>query len=380
MEAAKEVMKHFIRTVQFGAGDRIKMTQFNSDIDKSGYFTSDASAINQIIDSYSAEGGTKLYDSIIYGVQDVSGQEGAKCVLAFTDGIDEHSYNTAEDVVEVVSRYNIPVFIVRIGDSSTAGADDSLQKIAQASGGDFKNLSEFSSDMNTFYSQIYRQMKEYYVVEYKADSLDEIMDLRDISVYVQNGDKGGETREAIDIGEEFFETLLGSYLRSYITDMNNHHYEALAQYVDSNVAEDDTWSIQWQMRKQVSGGFANVTEETLMDYRVTGVEVVDDTTIHLKAEENYDVVYDENGGELLYNERRMTRDVVDFMARHGETLTNSDLIRVWARVNQKPEYILKKGNDGKWKFSKYAESLTLDEKREIYHIEKTGSEPFEPGL
>lgn len=62
MEAAKDVMHHFIDTVQFGAGDRVKLTPFNSDIDKTGYFTSDAGRLNSEISSYAAYGGTKLYD------------------------------------------------------------------------------------------------------------------------------------------------------------------------------------------------------------------------------------------------------------------------------------------------------------------------------
>ena len=140
MESAKSIMRNFLSTVQFNAGDQVKLTQFNSIIDKSGFFSNDLNRLNQTINSYSATGGTKLYDTIIYGVQDVSGQEGAKCVIAFTDGYDEHSYNSPEQVIEIVSRYRIPVFIVRVGDTSSSGRDSILQQIAQASGGDFKNL------------------------------------------------------------------------------------------------------------------------------------------------------------------------------------------------------------------------------------------------
>ncbi len=170
MSAAKNIMINFLNTLQFSAGDQVKLTPFNSIIDKSGYFTSDISALSSQINSYTADGQTKLYDSIIYGVQDVAGQEGAKCVIAFTDGRDVGSYNSAQDVIDVVSRYHIPVFIVRIGDNSSSSEDQDLMQIAQASGGSFKNLAQFSSDMSDFYSQIYRQLKEYYVLEYTEDN------------------------------------------------------------------------------------------------------------------------------------------------------------------------------------------------------------------
>lgn len=192
LASAKGIMRAFLDTVQFAAGDQVKMTQFNSEIDKSQVFTGDRNLLYDTINRYDAYGQTKLYDSIIYGVQDVSGQEGAKCVIAFTDGMDVGSYNTAEDTVNMVSRYQIPVFIVRIGDQSMAQEDIWLQRIAEASGGAFKNLAQFSSDLNDFYNEIYRQMKEYYVVEYEAGTTKNVMEDTDVSVYIQNEDMGGK--------------------------------------------------------------------------------------------------------------------------------------------------------------------------------------------
>ena len=371
MESAKSIMRNFLSTVQFNAGDQVKLTQFNSIIDKSGFFSNDLNRLNQTINSYAATGGTKLYDTIIYGVQDVSGQEGAKCVIAFTDGYDEHSYNSPEQVIEIVSRYRIPVFIVRVGDTSSSGRDSILQQIAQASGGDFKNLQQFSTDMNDFYNQIYRQLKEYYVVEYEADSMMDIMQTKQIDVYVQNGDKGGEAVGSTNPGTELFDSLLGSYLRSYIYDMNNHYYDRLREYVDDAVAADDTKSIQWQMKKQVSGGFNNVAAETLMDYSITGIQVLNEDTVHMKTSENYEVIYDEVYGDLLTNGKNISREQLNLLdSRFGDYYFEDwTPLRFWGRVNQQPEYILKRGADGKWRFSQYAGDLGLKAQRQIYDVE-----------
>lgn len=371
MESAKSIMRNFLNTVQFNAGDQVKLTQFNSIIDKSGFFSNDINQLNQTISSYSATGGTKLYDTIIYGVQDVSGQEGAKCVIAFTDGHDEHSYNSPEQVIEVVSRYRIPVFIVRVGDTSSSSRDSVLQQIAQASGGSFKNLQQFSTDMNDFYNQIYRQLKEYYVVEYEADSMMDIMKTKQIDVYIQNGDKGGEAVGTANPGTELFDSLLGSYLRSYIYDMNNHYYDRLREYVDDTVAPDDTKSIQWQMKKQVSGGFNNVAAETLMDYSITGIQVLNEDTVHMKTSENYEVIYDEVYGDLLTNGKNISREQLNYLESRfgGYYFDEWTPLRFWGRVNQQPEYILKRGADGRWRFSQYAGDLGLKAQRQIYDVE-----------
>lgn len=375
LDSAKSIMKNFIGTVQFSAGDQVKMTEFNSYIDKSGFFTGDRGTLTNIINNYSTSGQTKLYDAIIYGVQDASGQQGAKCVIAFTDGMDVGSYNTAQDVINLVSRYNIPVFIVRIGDSTNAGEDNSLRQIAAASGGAFKNLSEFSSDMTSFYNQIYRQMKQYYVVEFEAMS-DEAGDMtqeQSYNVYVQNQELGGENLIRVKPAEEVFDTLLGAYLRSYIIDMNNHSYDRLAQYVDSTTDSNDKWSIQWQMKKQVTGGFSNVTEESLMDYSVQQITVQDSNTVLLKAVENYDVIYDEVYGDLKKSERTVAQDALEYLKKnYGYTdLDDAARIRIWAKVNQIPQYIVKKGADGEWKFSSYAGDLALGERRKVYDVEVT---------
>ena len=146
LSSAKAVMSTFLNTVQFNVGDKVKLTEFNSYIDKSGVFTSDVNSLNQKIFSYIASGQTKLYDTLIYAVQDVSGIPGAKCVLAFTDGEDVGSYNSASDVINVVSAYKIPVYIVRIGDNYSANDSDLIQ-ITSASGGEFKYFNSFGMDM-----------------------------------------------------------------------------------------------------------------------------------------------------------------------------------------------------------------------------------------
>lgn len=369
LQSAKSIMKNFLATVQFSAGDMVKLTQFNSEIEKNGYFTDDLGALNNTIDGYSATGQTKLYDAIIYGVQDASGQEGAKCVMAFTDGMDVGSYNGIDDVINVVSRYQIPVFIIRIGDESNALEDQALARIAETSGGEFKNLSQFSSEMNEFYEQIYRKMKEYYVVEYQTEA-SKNLDAEDVNVYVQNDTIGGETTINMNPQNELLDTILGDYLRNYILDMNDHNYNRLEQYVDNTVDADDEWSIQWQMKKQVSGGFANVEEESIMDYSIDSVSMEDADTILLKANENYDVKYREVYGNLKNSTTDLAAREREYLENNFDTslLQDDDVIYFWAKVNQSPSYIMKKIN-GSWKFSKYTESLSLHIQNNIYYAE-----------
>lgn len=359
MSSAKSIMKSFLSTVQFAAGDKVKMTPFNSTIEKFGVFSNDLNGLCAEIDNYYATGQTKLYDSIIYGVQDVLGQEGARCVLAFTDGMDVGSYSSAQDVIDTVSQHNVPVFIVRIGDSSTSAEDSMLMQIADASGGGFKNLSQFSSDMTSFYNQIYRQLKQYYVVEYDALGTSNLTDTACYSMYVQKDEMGGETELTANPGNEMFDTLLGLYLRSYICDMNSHSYNQIAKYIDAATDANDKLSIQWQMKQQVSGGFGDIEEETIMNYSVTGITLQDENTVLLSANEDYNVVYYEEIGELRKRNSSAAKQALEFISdNYGyDSIPETEVIRVWAKVNQSPQYILKKDANGEWKFSKFHGSI-----------------------
>ena len=291
LSSAKAVMSTFLNTVQFNVGDKVKLTEFNSYIDKSGVFTSDVNSLNQKIFSYIASGQTKLYDTLIYAVQDVSGIPGAKCVLAFTDGEDVGSYNSASDVINVVSAYKIPVYIVRIGDNYSANDSDLIQ-ITSASGGEFKYFNSFGMDMGNFYSSIYKGMKQYYEIEYEMPDANNYTDKRDINVYVKGDGVGGSADIETNSGNDFFNTLLGNFLRSYIEDMNAHSYNQMASKIDDTVSPTDETGLKYQMTKQVTGGFANVVSESLMSYNVSSITVVDENTIKLATNEDYDVILD----------------------------------------------------------------------------------------
>ena len=350
LRSAKTVMSTFLNTVQFNVGDKVKLTEFNSYIDKSGVFTSDVNALNQKIFSYIASGQTKLYDTLIYAVQDVSGIPGAKCVLAFTDGEDVGSYNSASDVINVVSAYKIPVYIVRIGDNYSVNDSDLIQ-ITSASGGEFKYFNSFGMDMGNFYSNIYKGMKQYYEIEYEMPDANNYTDKRDINVYVKGDGVGGSADIETNSGNDFFNTLLGNFLRSYIEDMNAHSYNQMASKIDDTVSPTDETGLKYQMTKQVTGGFANVVSESLMSYNVSSITVVDENTIKLATNEDYDVILDRKYSSFTGD--KLTQ-VNTALYKNSWSANADSQIRIWERVNQKPEYILKKGSDGIWRFSQYS--------------------------
>ena len=94
---------------------------------------------------------------------------GAKCVVAFTDGMNV-SYNTgfdysADDVIRVAKAYQIPVYIIGLGSNIDSAL---LRRIATETGGQYYDRVSIS-DMSTIYGNIYSQQKNRYEVSYKSE-------------------------------------------------------------------------------------------------------------------------------------------------------------------------------------------------------------------
>lgn len=131
-------------------------------------FTKDKSAISSNIRNLSCWGLTSLYQSLYSSVLYTATASGARCVVAFTDGMNEpygtgYDFNV-DDVITVAQRYNVPVYIVALGSSVDV---TSLKRIANSTGGSFyENYS--ASDLYNIYCEIYAKQQSLYELTYKS--------------------------------------------------------------------------------------------------------------------------------------------------------------------------------------------------------------------
>lgn len=112
---AKNIMINFINSVQFDAGDLVELTSFSTGVRLEQEFCDDPNVLTNDINALYTDDMTSLYDALYTAVERVATQTGARCVIAFTDGNDNYSNCTPQDVIDVAKRYHIPVFIIGIG-------------------------------------------------------------------------------------------------------------------------------------------------------------------------------------------------------------------------------------------------------------------------
>ena len=129
---------------------------------------------------------TSLYDALYTAVTRTAVQNGAKCVIAFTDGEDNYSNCTPSQVISTAKRYSVPIFIIGIGEVY----DSDIRDIAQSTGGSYYSISDITS-IKEVYDQIYKQEKELYLIAYLDETGESVSDISNIRVGYHSKEFGG---------------------------------------------------------------------------------------------------------------------------------------------------------------------------------------------
>lgn len=294
LDSAKYTMSNFLNNVQFGVGDKVELTAFSNAVYTLTDFISDKQAITDQITNLTTGNNTSLYDALYASVNQTAIQVGAKCVIAFTDGMDNNSNCTPSDVITLANRYKIPIFIIGIGDGIDSGE---LQNIAQSTNGFYEQINDIS-DMTNVYQQIYRQNKQLYLLEYDMPGKNAIVNESNIKIDVQTREKGGQTSFTFNptplISNQSslkdadpISSLMGGYLTNYIKAINNHDFSYIENYLVPG------GSIESQARPYI---MKNITEE-LLSLEIIQKDYKSSSTCDVTTRETYKV---QNNKEPLH--------------------------------------------------------------------------------
>lgn len=181
MDDAKYAANTFLSNINLAGGDRVSIISFNEYVYLGADFCSDYSTLSNAVNNLDTSGCTAMYDGIFAGIYQAYYEQGAKCVIAFTDGMTNSGTYTREDVVNLSQSTGIPVYLIGIGDGCDAG---DLQALASECSGEYYYLdySDISTILNEIYSEIYQKQRESYVVHYTSTNKKHKTDYRDVEV------------------------------------------------------------------------------------------------------------------------------------------------------------------------------------------------------
>ncbi|MGH4120762.1 TcaA NTF2-like domain-containing protein [Clostridium sp.] len=286
LEKAKYIMTDFLEEVQFNIKDKVELTAFSNGVRTCASFTDNKEFLKNEIYNLQTDDLTALYDALFAAVNTTAVQNGAKCVMAFTDGQDNFSKVTYDEVIEVAKRYSVPIFIIGIGnDMDTA----KLENIATSTNGLYRQINDIS-DMSDFYQKIYKQNKEMYLLEYETQEKNNMIDERTLKIDVQTRKDGGgtnyaftprilnSTQSVLNSTDEISE-LIDNYLKNYVNAINNHDYS----YIEDYIAPGGS------IEKEVKPYIMKDIQEKLLSYEIINKENIDADTYIVTTRETYEV-------------------------------------------------------------------------------------------
>jgi len=147
--------------------DRIVVAPFSKALGPITGPTDDGATIAQAIGGIHSKGGTAILDCLEQGATMVEGIEGRRAIVLITDGYDEHSTRSFDDVLEAVQRAGASVYVVGIG--GVAGisikGERLLRRLADSTGGKaFFPAREF--ELKPVHEQVAADVHQRYLIGY----------------------------------------------------------------------------------------------------------------------------------------------------------------------------------------------------------------------
>lgn len=159
------IMSSFVDTLDYNTGDSAELIAFDSYVMYMCTYTDNTTLLKNGIANMTTYGETALYDALYDAISNSKNRPGAKCVIAFTDGADNQSFHTVQEVIALANSCNMPIFIV-----GTYSGDTSVySEITMKTGGAYWFIDSIY-DLTSVLDTIYLQEKDMYCLEYVSDS------------------------------------------------------------------------------------------------------------------------------------------------------------------------------------------------------------------
>ena len=206
---------------------RLGLVELSSTYTRIDGFTDDKDEIVEDVYNLSCYGSTSLYYTLYSSVLYAAQSKGARCVIAFTDGINVPygtGYDYTEyDVIDIAQQYKVPIYLIGIGYDVDSYV---LEEIASSTGGFYDNVDVYSSDMPSYwgdiYQRIYEEQQNMYQLSYKTGISNSKNRIVYVNYYNEDLSEGVCIEDEIEASalDEMYDNgeLDASNLMSYYTD------------------------------------------------------------------------------------------------------------------------------------------------------------------
>ena len=154
-----------------GPGDRVSLSLFREKPELLTSFTSNKyyfmQGLRDLEDESAKQGYTAFHDGVITALYDLSGIEGRRALLIFSDGMDNASRFSRFQVNDFARQAGVRFYIFHTVTSSLQGRDPWLKRLAEETGGGYYNINN-PQYMETFFRKIQKDMATQYLIRYQT--------------------------------------------------------------------------------------------------------------------------------------------------------------------------------------------------------------------
>ncbi len=158
--------------------DKGAVGAFNDKIELSAQFSNDRDQLITEVRDLDFGNGTRLFDGIAEGLNQLQGVDGRKVVLVFTDGDDTSSRVGRGTVLDRARAEEVMIYAIGLQSEFFDGQrtvrskpDSALRRFADETGGGYFELKQ-TSDLGPTFSRVAQELHSQYVLGFEAQQLD----------------------------------------------------------------------------------------------------------------------------------------------------------------------------------------------------------------
>lgn len=186
--AAKDAAKAYVS--QMRPGDQAGVIAFDTLVHMVQPVTTDIEALKAAIDGLETGNDTAMYNAIQEGANALEGISGRKAVIVLSDGLDNQSNTSEEDIVNAVGPSGLTISAIGFGDTAAAGQagidEAGLRSLTDRTGGQYAYASDAQA-LSVLYQQFGQALQSEYAITYVSPSTLRDGVNRNLSVSVANG-------------------------------------------------------------------------------------------------------------------------------------------------------------------------------------------------
>lgn len=171
IDAAKNAAKAYV--AQMRPGDQAGLITYDTKVYVVQPVTGDTAVLTAAIDGLQTGSDTAMYDALIVAEKELETISGRKAIIVLSDGLDNQSSNTAEDVIANVGESGVTISAIGFGDVSASGQfgldEEALKSLSERTGGVY-GFATAPAELQSLYEQQGRVLQSEYQFTYISPS------------------------------------------------------------------------------------------------------------------------------------------------------------------------------------------------------------------